>query len=293
MRTPIEMDTSTFTISINYIYPVSKSSLCAVAHVRMSARDIVLHDTATEFRLPNIGSSSMRISKSTIALVLSSASLFCGAPLAMAATASVSSTQPSPGPGGKLTADYSAFAGSTSNAQALVTGLRDGTSVTLTSTTPGVPSASFAPATGKLGYGNVNIALSLAKADLAKQGISNPTPAQLAAALNGGTVATPAGTATLAGVLSQRSSGMGWGQIANTMGVHLGALVSDSKSSAAAGKKADVTSKSDTGRSLASHENSGKSLADAGNKGASGNAGGNGGGNAGGGNGGGNGGGKK
>lgn len=235
----------------------------------------------------------MRISRSSIALVLSSASFFCGAPLAMAATASMSSTEPSSGPAGKLIADYSAFAGSTSNAQALVAGLRDGTSVTLTSTTPAVPSASFAPATGKLGYGNVDIALSLAKADLSRQGISNPTPAQLAAALNGGTVTTTAGSTALAGVLSQRSSGMGWGQIANSMGVHLGALVSDSKSSAAAGKKADVASKSNTDKNRPSHENSGKSHADAGNKGASGNAGGNGGGNTGGGNGGGNGGGKK
>ena len=39
-----------------------------------------------------------------------------------------------------------------------------------------------------MGYGNVNIALRLAQASLAEHGIRNPTPEQLKAALNGGTV---------------------------------------------------------------------------------------------------------
>src|SRR6185312_1250957 len=53
------------------------------------------------------------------------------------------------------------------------------TSGTTTTTT-------FTPDTGKMGYGNVKIALSLAEASLAKAGITDPTAAEVAAALNGG-----------------------------------------------------------------------------------------------------------
>ncbi len=140
----------------------------------------------------------------------------------------------------RLTADYTVFAGSTSNATALVNGMRDGTSVTLTasSTSTGStpPPATFTPVTGKLGNGEINIALSLAKADLAKQGITSPTPAQLAAALNGGTMTTATTTVSMKGILAQRESGMGWGQIANAMGVKLGSLVSASKTDKAGNK---------------------------------------------------------
>lgn len=135
-------------------------------------------------------------------------------------------TQPSP-PNDKLVKEYSAWAGSRQNAQALVLGLRSGSAVSLGT---GATSTTFTPTTTKLGTGEVNIALSLAKAALAKQGITNPTPAQIAAALNGGTVTTAKGTQTLPGVLTQRQSGMGWGQIAHAMGVKLGSVVSASKS---------------------------------------------------------------
>jgi uncharacterized membrane protein YgcG len=156
----------------------------------------------------------------------------------------------------RLTADYTVFAGSTSNATALVNGMRNGTSVTLTasSTSTGStpPPATFTPVTGKLGNGEINIALSLAKADLAKQGITNPTPAQLAAALNGGTMTTATTTVSMKGILAQRESGMGWGQIANAMGVKLGSLVSASKTDKA-GKKSD-----DDAGSQASNKNKGR-----------------------------------
>lgn len=140
----------------------------------------------------------------------------------------------------RLVSAYTEFAGSQSNATALVQGLQSGQSVTLTPT--GTPSATnapvtFTPATSKLGAGDVNIALALAKAELKQAGISNPTPAQLAAALNGGTVTRADGTQVqIKGVLAERKSGMGWGQIANSMGVKLGALVSASKTEHA-GKK--------------------------------------------------------
>jgi uncharacterized membrane protein YgcG len=71
--------------------------------------------------------------------------------------------------------------------------------------------------------------LSLAKATLAKQGIANPTPAQIAAALNGGTITSATSTMSVPGVLTQRQEGMGWGQIAHALGVKLGAIVSASK----------------------------------------------------------------
>ena len=129
----------------------------------------------------------------------------------------------------KLAGTYSTFAGSSTNSTALVTGLRDGKTITLTSATPGVSSATFTPATSQLGYGNVNLALSLAQAELTKLGTTNPTPAQLQAALNGGTVTTTTGTKTLSGILQLRNSGMGWGQIANSLGYKLGDVVSSSK----------------------------------------------------------------
>ncbi len=158
---------------------------------------------------------------------------------------------------GKLATQYSKFAGSQTNADALVSGLRDQQPITLvaipSTTGPTAPSATFTPVTGKLGYGNINIALSLAKADLAKQGITNPTPAQLAAALNGGTIATATGSVTMAGVLSQRQAGMGWGQIANSMGVKLGSLVSASKTDKAGAKTGHASKAGTSGKSGDAH----------------------------------------
>lgn len=160
----------------------------------------------------------------------------------------------------QLSSQYLGLAGSPKNADSLVAGLRDGTRITLVASpdgqNPGAPSATFTPATGKLGYGNVNIALSLAKADLAKVGVSNPTPAQLAAALNGGTISTATGSVTLAGILAQRQDGLGWGQIANRMGVKLGALVSASKTDKAGPKTAQVSSAHASGKSGEAHSSS-------------------------------------
>lgn len=162
-----------------------------------------------------------------------------------ATTASTSSTSTSTS-STKLTASYATWAGSSANAQSLVTGLTSGTTVTLNASSTGTGtgttgSTSFSPSTGKMGVGEVNIALSLAKASLTQQGITNPTPAQISAALNGGIVTSATGTMNVPGVLAQRASGMGWGQIAQAMGVKLGSVVSASKTDKAkavdAGKK--------------------------------------------------------
>ncbi|HOZ65441.1 MAG TPA: hypothetical protein PK497_13580 [Burkholderiaceae bacterium] len=192
-------------------------------------------------------------------------------------TTTVPATTPLAEPARKLASQYSEFAGSQKNAEQLITGLRNDTPVTLVAGTgsgSAATSATFTPATGKMGYGNVNIALALAREDLAKLGITNPTPEQLAAALNGGDVKTATGTVTMAGVLAQRQSGMGWGKIANGMGVKLGSLASASKTGKTTGKTLQVAAADTTGKA----HGSGKS----GESHGGGNAGGNGGGNGGG-----------
>ncbi len=106
-------------------------------------------------------------------------------------------------PADRLVQRYTALAGTEENARSLVTGLRDGTDITL-------PGVTIANPTGMMGYGNVNITLALAEKQLS--GISNPTPTQLNDAL------TNAGN----GVLTLRAQGMGWGEIAHTLGFKLG-----------------------------------------------------------------------
>lgn len=136
----------------------------------------------------------------------------------------------------RISASFSEFSGSPGNASALVGGLRQGTPVNLLSTAPDGTTTitSFTPATGPLGYGNVRISLALAQQQLAGLGIANPTPEQLAAALNGGpiTYVAPDGVVTttqLRGVLEMRASGMGWGQIAQAQGTKLGPVISGLK----------------------------------------------------------------
>ena len=73
-----------------------------------------------------------------------------------------------------------------------------------------------------MGYGSITRALYLARKQLATAGIKNPTPQDLAAALNGGTVKTASGSMTFQGVLKLRSEGMGWGKIAHVVESHHG-----------------------------------------------------------------------
>ncbi len=143
----------------------------------------------------------------------------------------------------RLVNSFTTFAGSEENARSLVTGLRQGSEITLSAPTPAVPAGTgatpavqtstgvtFTPPTRPMGYGNVRIALSLAREQLAQQGITQPTPEQLQAALMGSTVTSGTGTAvtttSFPGVLQMRADGMGWGQIANSMGVKLGHVMS-------------------------------------------------------------------
>jgi hypothetical protein len=162
---------------------------------------------------------------------------------------SLASTRGEANVSGRISSDFGAFAGSTANSDALVSGLRNGTAITLMTTdAKGVTTATtFTPPTGKMGYGNVYISLALAKQQLAAVGITQPTAQQLQAALNGGTVTTSTGqTVTLTGVLQMRAQGMGWGQIAQSLGTKLGPVISGMKSA-----NAQVTSLAATGKGKA------------------------------------------
>lgn len=140
---------------------------------------------------------------------------------------------------GNLVTQFSDFAGSEANAQSLVTGLRGGTPVTLTSvstsgSTTTTTAFTFDPPTRPMGYGNVFISLALARQQLASYGITDPTAQEIQAALVGGTITTGSGataqTITLKGILTLRADGMGWGAIAKSQGMNLGQVVSGLKS---------------------------------------------------------------
>jgi hypothetical protein len=137
------------------------------------------------------------------------------------ATASVAHAMP---PEPRLVDKYSKFAGSESNAHALVTGLRNDTQVRLDGPTR------FTPPTDPMGYGNVDISLALAKATLASHGIRNPTSEEIKAALVGGTITAKSGErVTLPGVLTLRAQGLGWGQIAQKHGFKLGEVMGNDR----------------------------------------------------------------
>lgn len=150
---------------------------------------------------------------------------------------------------GKISAEFMDLAGSRKNSDALVTGLRSGSAITLTSPGPNgtTSTTTFTPPTGKMGYGNVYTSLALAKQNLAAAGITDPTASQLQAAMMGGTVTAPNGqTTTLTGVLQLRAQGMGWGQIAQQYGYKLGPVISGMKSSNASLTAAPASSTTTT-----------------------------------------------
>jgi hypothetical protein len=131
----------------------------------------------------------------------------------------------------RIGSDFAAFAGSQENASALVTGLRNGTPITLDG--GGTGTTTITPPTGRMGYGNVYISLALARQQLLSLGITHPTAGDIQVALTGGTVTSPGSTSsgtTLTGVLNMRADGMGWGQIANALGFKLGPVISGMRS---------------------------------------------------------------
>ena len=129
---------------------------------------------------------------------------------AAAATASMSSSNTAP-TADRLSDTFSGPVGSKSNAAALIEGMRAGNDVRMADVT--------VSGTGKsMGYGNVNIALSLARADA-------------------GAAATTKGfLSSLDKVMDMRAGGMGWGQISKDLGFKLGEVVSTSKTANASSK---------------------------------------------------------
>jgi hypothetical protein len=138
-------------------------------------------------------------------------------------------TGPQSVPQNRIAGEFREFLGPDS--ETVVSSLRRGESFTLTETTPGATpdqrpettTVTIDPPTGNMGNGNVRHTLRLAEFQLAQAGIEEPTASQLQAALTGGSVTNADGTTTeLPGVLTLRSEGMGWGQIAKERGTKLG-----------------------------------------------------------------------
>lgn len=191
--------------------------------------------------------------RTLVALALACASGAVWAQTASNAAPTVG-TSPTPAtasqPTDKLVSTFSDFSGSPDNAASLVNGLRTGTAITLSGPTGGSPGGealTFSAPTRPMGYGNIRIALSLAQTQLASQGITNPTPAQLQGALVGSTDST-----ATQGILQMRASGMGWGQIANSMGYKLGPVMSGKQTfttttTSAAGTAAGTTTRASGG----------------------------------------------
>jgi len=117
-----------------------------------------------------------------------------------------------------------------------------------------------------------NFSTDLAKASLAKQGITNPTKAQL--------------DAERKSINAQRADGKGWGVIAQSLGLNLGQVVSDSNRARRETRKAadHTTGTTKYGAKPSGSSTSGKSVGDHGGGGHGGShGGGNGGGSGGGG----------
>lgn len=129
----------------------------------------------------------------------------------------------------RLVGEFSGFAGSDANARSLVAGLRQGAEITLAAPGDGSQSAAatrIIPPTRPMDYGNVRIALVLAREQLAQLGITQPTPGQIRAVLSGGGIASRTNGRTASpflhpGVLHMRAGGTSWAKIAGTMGITL------------------------------------------------------------------------
>ena len=132
----------------------------------------------------------MTIRRSTLAASLA-------ASLAFAATAMAASA-PAPTEASRLASQYSDWAGSRSNADSLVAGLRNGAPITIVTNSPdrSVSIAGFTPVSS-MSYGGVSSALAGAQHSLARLGIRQPNAEQIQAALIGGEIATASGGTTV------------------------------------------------------------------------------------------------
>ena len=120
--------------------------------------------------------------------------------------ASTAWAQPSDGDLARLSSQYTSWAGSKANADAIVGGLARGSSITLVTSGPDgrASLAGFTPA-GPMSSEGVRSALASAQQTLARVGITRPTAEQIQAALIGGDVVVPGGaTRQVAGSIGVR-----------------------------------------------------------------------------------------
>ena len=118
--------------------------------------------------------------------------------------------------GARLAESFSTSAGSPDNARAVVEGLRSGKGVTL--------DGLAVSGTGHtMGYGNINIAMSLAQSQMTPTATSRDF------------------LAALDSVMDMRAEGKGWGQIAHSLGVNLGQVMGASRSGHADAKGASAS----------------------------------------------------
>lgn len=167
----------------------------------------------------------------------------------------------------RLVTEFAPWLGSPHEAEILAQSLRSGQPT-------GSGAASVVPATGALAYGEARLALKLAQATLAQEGIAQPNAAQLQAALHGGTLDTAAGPKALPGVLPQRAQGQSWGAMAQGVGLSVEDLIppraatpkktSASKASKAKKKSGKAASSKASGKSAAKAH--GKKVASASSK---------------------------
>lgn len=159
-----------------------------------------------------------------VVLTFVSAAELVQASTATADTSSSTSSNSNP-TADRLSDTFSASVGSRTDAATLIEGMRAGKDVKMGDVT--------VLGTGKtMGYGNVNIALSLAKADA------------------GATPTTKGFLSSLDKVMDMRASGMGWGQIARDLGFKLGDVVSGSKTPNSS-SKASHSAKTDKSNTVA------------------------------------------
>jgi len=100
-----------------------------------------------------------------------------------------------PGDFSRLSSQYADWAGGKSNADAIVNGLRGGTSITLVTTAAdrSVSLAGFTPGRA-MGYADIRASLASAQRLLSRLGIAHPTAEQIQSAMIGGEIAMPNGT---------------------------------------------------------------------------------------------------
>lgn len=112
-------------------------------------------------------------------------------PSAMAASAPAADAS-------RLSSQYATWAGSKSNAESLVSGLRNGSSVTLVTVNPdNTKSIAGFTAQTRMSPEEVSAALASAKSSLARMGIRQPSADQIQSALVGGEVTLPSGKTRL------------------------------------------------------------------------------------------------